>query len=378
MTTLAAVSPPKSLSAPRTLGRKENRARSLERKKPLVVQKSSPNTIGPPISLLRLLFFCYYASLGSLLPYLPVYYSSLGHDGQVIGLLGAVKPFTTFLVAPLWGVLADARDSYTIWQCTFVTSALLQFALSWSPHVLYIMTMVFWTALFNAPVKSLLDSMVLTALPSKSLYGRLRLWGQVGFGVGSSVIGYVLSKSVVVSWPDTVSVPAWMPWPEGAAYLVKAWRSLTGYKLLFCAYAALSIPTWMCMQRFKQHVRQQDSQQSKRSTKTKKERPNLWQGLSIVLQNPNVLLFFSLVLVVGISSGVIENFAYVRMREVGGTGKEMGLSRLVSSMAGAPMFWYSGMYAAGFRKRRTHTLVQVPFPKPSVPTASWSFPSCRT
>lgn len=30
------------------------------------------------------------------------------------------------------------------------------------------------------------------------------------------------------------------------------------------------------------------------------------------------------------------------MREVGGTGKEMGLSRLVSSLAGAPMFWFSG------------------------------------
>ena len=45
---------------------------------------------------------------------------------------------------------------------------------------------------------------------------------------------------------------------------------------------------------------------------------------------------------VGVSSGVIENFAYVRIREVGGTGRAMGLSRLVSSIAGAPMFWFSG------------------------------------
>merc|ERR1712113_212143 len=46
--------------------------------------------------------------------------------------------------------------------------------------------------------------------------------------------------------------------------------------------------------------------------------------------------------VVGTSSGCIENFAYVRIREVGGSGKEMGLSRLISSAAGAPMFWFSG------------------------------------
>ena len=48
-----------------------------------------------------------------------------------------------------------------------------------------------------------------------------------------------------------------------------------------------------------------------------------------------------LVFIVGTSSGVIENFAYVRMREVGDAGKEMGLSRLVSSADGAPMFWFS-------------------------------------
>jgi MFS_1 like family len=43
---------------------------------------------------IRLLFLCYYGSLGSLMPYLPVYYDSLGHGGAIIGLLGAVKPAT--------------------------------------------------------------------------------------------------------------------------------------------------------------------------------------------------------------------------------------------------------------------------------------------
>ena len=30
------------------------------------------------------------------------------------------------------------------------------------------------------------------------------------------------------------------------------------------------------------------------------------------------------------------------MREVGGTGKDMGVSRFVSASAGVPMFWFSG------------------------------------
>jgi MFS family permease len=65
-------------------------------------------------------------------------------------------------------------------------------------------------------------------------------------------------------------------------------------------------------------------------------------GINMLLHNGDALLFFFLVFVVGMTSGVIENFAYVRLREVGGTGKEMGICRLVSSLAGAPMFWFSG------------------------------------
>jgi predicted MFS family arabinose efflux permease len=85
------------------------------------------------------------------------------------------------------------------------------------------------------------------------------------------------------------------------------------------------------------------SKNNKKNSKTNGESSTkIWQGLQLLVTNADALLFFFLVFVVGTSSGLIENFAYVRMREVGGTGKEMGLSRLVSSAAGAPMFWCSG------------------------------------
>ena len=47
-------------------------------------------------------------------------------------------------------------------------------------------------------------------------------------------------------------------------------------------------------------------------------------------------------LFIGISSGIIENFAYVRAAELGASGRCIGVCRLVSSLAGAPMFWLSG------------------------------------
>ena len=54
------------------------------------------------------------------------------------------------------------------------------------------------------------------------------------------------------------------------------------------------------------------------------------------------MIFFFVVFLIGVSSGILENFAYVRITEIGATGKHFGIFRLVSSLAGAPMFWLSG------------------------------------
>ena len=297
------------------------------------------------LMLIRLLFITYYGSLGSLLPYLPVYYHSLGHGGQIIGMLGAIKPFTTFLVAPFWGIVSDQTGSpFAVLYFTFLVSLVAQLLVAARHDPTYIMFMVFITAFFNAPVKSLLDSMVMSHLNDRSRYGRLRLWGQLGFGLGSSGVGILLSKSKHRPYNPT----------DGNNLIAKLdnfWQSLTGYKLLFLTYALLSIPTWVCIRAF--HKLHDEKEQEKASAvsqnpfkKAKKEAavPNagVLGGINVLLHNGDALLFFFLVFVVGVSSGLIENFAYVRIREVGGTGKDMGLSRLVSSMAGAPMFWFSG------------------------------------
>lgn len=301
--------------------------------------------------LIRVLFLCYYASLGSLLPYLPVYYHSLGHGGLIIGMLGAVKPLTTFVVAPFWGILSDGTGNrYPILYFAFLVSVFAQLLVAFRHDVVYLVAMVFITAFFNAPVKSLIDSMVMDNLPDKRQYGRLRLWGQLGFGIGSSGVGMLLHRSKGVV-PDDLDPPDYLVYPL-ARQVYMFWHNLVGYRLLFLTYATLSVPTWLCLKSFER--REKEKQQTRKLvvvkkvkkgkvvTEKKPEGAHIKQGLQLLVHNSDALLFFFLVFVVGVSSGIIENFAYVRMREVGGTGKEMGLSRLVSSCAGAPMFWFSG------------------------------------
>ena len=314
------------------------------------------------LMMIRLLFITYYASLGALMPYLPVYFHSLGHGGQAIGLLGAVKPLTTFIVAPLWGVISDYyQNPSLVLQVTFITSLALQLLLPLKDEVHYLMAMVFLTALFNAPVKSLIDSMVMNKLSptDRGQYGKLRLWGQLGFGLGSSIVGSAMSRSAVKSTAtvaetilengDVVHEVV----KQSARKALKAFMSnpiekimnMQGYQLAFLAYGLLSVPSFIAIQSFRK-MNHGGNDIEKRDQKDVKGEgngsPKILEGLNMLIHHGDALIFFSLVLVVGITSGIIENFAYVRIREVGGTGKEMGLCRLVSSLFGAPTFWFSG------------------------------------
>lgn len=106
-------------------------------------------------------------------------------------------------------------------------------------------------------------------------------------------------------------------------------RSQLGYKAAFYLHALLSVPTLFILLRFQPQ-------------KQTKEPPQFSEGLKVLMADPDALLFFALVFAIGVSSGVIENFAYKRLRELGGGGGVMGVSRLISSFAGIPMFWFSG------------------------------------
>lgn len=309
------------------------------------------------MNLIRVLFLCYYGSLGSLMPYLPVYYQSLGHGGLIIGMLGAIKPLTTFFVAPIWGFLSDqsGENKFNVLKITFMVSLLSQLVVAFRNDVRFLMTMVFITAIVNAPVKSLIDSFVMDHLSveDRNQYGKLRLWGQLGFGIGSSGAGVILSKSLAKAGEATSQAASFAQSSGVVEFLSKnllhLWDNLRGYKLLFAFHAILAMPTWLCLKEF--HRMDEKKAVAKRrirllrSKEEQEEEPepvHILEGVRALLTSSDAMIFFFLVFIVGLSSGCIENFAYVRVREVGGSGKEMGLSRLVSSLAGAPMFYFSG------------------------------------
>eukprot|EP00752_Nemacystus_decipiens_P005674 g5135.t1 len=260
----------------------------------------------PKYLTVKAVFFLFYSSLGAIMPYLPVYYHTLGIPDRRIGHLGAITPAMTFIFTPLWGALTDKSGMLKqILVLTFAASTLLRVSLPSRTSFLWIISIITMTAIINAPVRPLLDSSALQSLDDRGEYGKQRLWGQWGFGIGSFLTGKLLSRF--------------------------------GFKAAFYMHAAFSVPTLLILLRF-----------SPKKEDKGKEPPKFGELYRLVVHDVDVLVFFSMVFAIGLSSGVIENFAYKRLRELGGTGSVLGVSRLISSLSGIPMFFFSGAIVKHF------------------------------
>eukprot|EP00980_Cylindrotheca_fusiformis_P030601 scaffold25091_cov147-Cylindrotheca_fusiformis.AAC.1 len=288
--------------------------------------------------LISLLNLVYSMAIGCVQPFLSLYYRSLGHGGEIIGLIGSISPFTSFLIGPIWGIISDrVRRPFLILYITSVLALIGQLLVYLMNEPSHIMVMVCITALFSTPVKPLIDSLVLMRLSDRSQYGKLRLFSILGSGIATSCAGHFLKMDDQVdefAGNEDGSL--------GESTLGRFWNSLVGFKFLFFAYTVLHIPTFFLIWRF-QKLHETKSTTSKESAKLVERSPLRMKDVAaIVLRDKKVVSFFSLVYLLGISAAVGENFVYIRFQEVGGSGADMGMSRLLSSIGGAAMFWHSG------------------------------------
>jgi MFS family permease len=293
-------------------------------------------------------YFIYSMAIGCILPFLPLYYRSLGHGGAIIGMIGSISPFTSFLVGPLWGIVADkVQNPFFVLYLTSIMSLIAQLLVFVMDDPWHIMIMVCVTSLFSTPIKPLIDSLVMRLLSDRSQFGKLKMFSILGSGVATSVVGRFLKDGE--DRPDQLS-------SHEVDYLISFWGSLTGFKALFFGYAALHVPTFFCIRYF-QILYNQKMHQTEETRKNKVRRSlRIKDVLAIIGRDKTIMFFFSLVYTMGISAGFGENFVYVRFKEVGATGKEMGLSRLLSSIGGAIMFWHSGRISSALGMERVMAL----------------------
>ena len=148
------------------------------------------------LSAAKALYFLYYAAGSALIPYLPLYYRTIGFDGNQIGVLTSITPAVALVGSPLLSGVADAtRRHKWVLVGSLVGTATAAVALSQADTFWTLAAMVAIYAFFNAPVMPLIDNAVMALLGSqRDRYGTLRLWGAVGWGIAATLFGSVSER----------------------------------------------------------------------------------------------------------------------------------------------------------------------------------------
>jgi len=149
-----------------------------------------------PVNRAKLFYFLYYGATAALSPFLTLYYQSLGLSGTQIGLLAGLVPLTSMVSGTLWNAAADATRRYRAILLTATGGAWLATLLvSRAGGLAALLPTVLLMAAFSAPIGTLVDSSVANQTrKTGGDYGRVRLWGSVGWGMGALLAGPVIDR----------------------------------------------------------------------------------------------------------------------------------------------------------------------------------------
>lgn len=163
-------------------------------------------------------YFCYYAALGAYTPYIGRWVDSLGHGGYVVGAMLGLWYGSRILGPPVWGaVLRRSADPgrWFVAGCVATLVCFSGFTLTHSAASLFVVMACFGLA-YNA-VMPQFEAMTLTALGKRSAdYGRVRVWGSVGFLLVASSYGWLLDRFGNNAFP-------WLTLPLFVAMVFAAW-----------------------------------------------------------------------------------------------------------------------------------------------------------
>ena len=157
---------------------------------------------------IRLFYAAYFAALGIVLPFFPVYLAGRGMDVAAIGLFTGLLSLAKVLAPPIAGHALDAhpRPARFILFASLVAGVLAcMFPLASSDWVLAVLVLAFgclWAA-----VLPLADGLSVAVSEAALIdYGKLRVWGSIGFVAASLLGGLWLADSQSLAFPYWLAV----------------------------------------------------------------------------------------------------------------------------------------------------------------------------
>lgn len=151
-------------------------------------------------------YFCYFALLGGVAPFLSLYFHHLGFSAARIGELIAI-PLLMRCVAPnLWGWLADRSGRrLLIVRLGALLTALTFSAIFWRQDYLWLALVMALHSFFWHAILPQFETITLGHLGTESArYSQVRLWGSVGFIVTVVLLGALLEYRGLDIYPQAM------------------------------------------------------------------------------------------------------------------------------------------------------------------------------
>jgi PPP family 3-phenylpropionic acid transporter len=144
-------------------------------------------------------YFFYFAYLGAFAPYFSLYLSDLGIAAAGIGIIMSLPQLVRIVAPHLWGWLAD-RDgrALRVARAGSIAGTVVFCGLFFASGFEAVCAIVLLMSFFLSAALPLLETNTLAHLGARTGgYGRIRVWGSLGFIAAVTLIGYALDLTAV-------------------------------------------------------------------------------------------------------------------------------------------------------------------------------------
>ncbi|OWZ17285.1 Major Facilitator Superfamily (MFS) transporter [Phytophthora megakarya] len=252
--------------------------------------------------------------------FLTVYYQhTAGFSKVQIGVLQTLPSLASMVAPPFWGAVADRiRNQRLVHIFCIVSGSVLWFSLqffAWSFEWTIVMVML--AQFQRSPGASLLDHAVLNMLGKVGgEYGKQRLFGAVGFGIGAYVTGLIVAVGGIY-WSFTMSFMLCM-----SSLLVL--RLIPPVRYGDDGYTAL------------------ETGESKENPPEPEAPASFMQNIRLVVKEFDVLVLLGVVFLMGLMYGVLSSFLTLNLYNLsGGDAKIVGAAIMCETASELPAFFFS-------------------------------------
>ncbi len=163
-------------------------------------------------------FFAYYGYVGIFVPYASLFFAERGMTVTQIGVLMSLMQVMRIFGPNLWGWIADhTQHRVVVLQLTSFAALASAVGFSFGHTFAQLFMVMVALNLFTSAQGPLSEALMLSEMRGDlTHYGRIRLWGSVGFIVLVTVGGHVLDWTGIGLWPWITLAMLGMVWGASA------------------------------------------------------------------------------------------------------------------------------------------------------------------